>query len=562
MPANAIIYLSALRDIVQFRIIQIDSILAFFGSSSKLSDFIDLEVTPLITNQELGVETTNFWVNSSTYISVTLAMVGVWVVLRLLGLRKPEYKAKADKWHQSLFCNVLIKWTAINYLDLVIAFLCTSESKSGFQRFLGTLSTFGVFIAATSLLALIFLGKLPVSIEKRVSALYEGIHNLTVDKYQLLYFPAFMARRFMIIWVPAFVIFSASCKVLAITYINQAYIMYYFGASPHGGRTLQRLYRANEVVVLSYSYILLCFTDFVADSSARYSLGTLLVVLLGLQFALNIAFNLRSVHAKFNLRYKKSLMQRNYMSTFAEWKAAHQAKLSATLERRRRAKNSEINPVLVPDTSSSMSDSFSQAPGRGEALSMIKEEPENEEMNTYRLPQKVDMYTPSTDAKQSINTPIVLNIREQHPKPETVQVNPPSPDDQKSVSVTASQSTKGRKVQAMAVPEDSPMESHQIVLNTKKQERQAQKMHEAERSELAEHNVRKPQAAADEVSEQLRRQSEMLTRSDKTQVSYQVRRSQKTHVSSPNQRKEESTPMSFEKSEKTEVSNYGKAEES
>ena len=94
----------------------------------------------------------------------------------------------------------------------------------------------GVFIATVVTIALIMKKMLPVWAEQRVSSLFEGMAISRAGAWQVLYYPAFMVRRFMIIWAPAFLFTDQSSKILAITFINQAYIVYYFAASPHSGR--------------------------------------------------------------------------------------------------------------------------------------------------------------------------------------------------------------------------------------------------------------------------------------------------------------------------------------
>ena len=93
---------------------------------------MDQTVTPFVKNEELGIETTNFWINASTFLYIFGIMVVYWFALRMIGMQKPAYKEKADKAHVRIFFNTLIKWHAINFLELVMAFLFSSTSKSGF----------------------------------------------------------------------------------------------------------------------------------------------------------------------------------------------------------------------------------------------------------------------------------------------------------------------------------------------------------------------------------------------------------------------------------------------
>ena len=102
----------------------------------------------------------------------------------------------------------------------MIAYCCAGASKSGFQRFLGAVATIGFILASVVLLALIYLQKLPTYIEQRVTALYDSTGRTPSGPAELLSYPAFLARRFLVIWVPAFLLTTDSAKVQVITLIN------------------------------------------------------------------------------------------------------------------------------------------------------------------------------------------------------------------------------------------------------------------------------------------------------------------------------------------------------
>lgn len=86
LPANALIYLNSMRKIVQFEIIHLDTIMLFFGIEAKLSDYMDETVTPFVSNEELGIKTTNYWINASTFLYVIVLLSLYWFVLRLIGM--------------------------------------------------------------------------------------------------------------------------------------------------------------------------------------------------------------------------------------------------------------------------------------------------------------------------------------------------------------------------------------------------------------------------------------------------------------------------------------------
>lgn len=318
--------------------------------------------------------------------------------------------------HVSIFFNILIKWHAINFLELVMAFLFSSSSKSDFQKFMAWFSVFGAFIAVVIITLLVAKKWIPVYVERRVSALYDGIGYSRVGFYQLLYHSAFMIRRFMIIWVPAFLISSPSSKIMTITFINLAYILYYFGVSPHSGRSLQRLYRFNEFIVLSFTYVLILFTDFVQEPQTQYPLGYVIVTIVATAFIVNIVFNIWSSYQRALSKFRQTKNKKIFLQNMQN----KSVKFSAHVEEYREIRSDLRSSSSSQGPASISSLSESSMTSQKNYLSMIREEPEQEDLTTHRhinipgptpapLVVKPDPIPEAADDEE--NKPVVINTK-------------------------------------------------------------------------------------------------------------------------------------------------------
>jgi len=81
---------------------------------------------------------------------------------------------------------------------------------------------------------------------------------------------------------------------------------------PHIHRGKNKLYLANEFLLIISMYILVCFTDFVPISETRYNIGYGQIVTLGIAGAINLIYTLVESLCQQLRRLKLSILKFKY----------------------------------------------------------------------------------------------------------------------------------------------------------------------------------------------------------------------------------------------------------
>lgn len=133
--------------------------------------------------------------------------------------------------------------------------------------------------------------------------------------------------------------------------------------------------------MLCFTYVLILFTDFVEDPSAQYPLGYLLITLVIFAFVFNISYNIWCVYQKSWSKYRQMINKKEFLKNMAN----KDAKLSAHVQdykELRSDQRSSSSSSYGPASMSSLSESSMSS--QKNYLSMIREEPDQEDLTTHR----------------------------------------------------------------------------------------------------------------------------------------------------------------------------------
>jgi hypothetical protein len=99
---------------------------------------------------------------------------------------------------------------------------------------------------------------------------YSNIWNM--NHYSWLYLPFFMLRRFIFVLVPLLISHQAFQLMLLIQ-ISIASLYSYVHSKPHTTYRRYIIEIMNELLILCYSYHLICFTDFNKSLDEKFEMG-------------------------------------------------------------------------------------------------------------------------------------------------------------------------------------------------------------------------------------------------------------------------------------------------
>jgi len=112
----------------------------------------------------------------------------------------------------------------------------------------------------------------------------------TRSKWEAAYYFGFMMRRVIYVAI-ALVVFTQDYQhILAMFYLNLAWIIYLGSSWPHQRKTISKIDMANEFIIVAIFLHLFTFTDFVPDLELQYSIGWSMNGFVVLLICLNMYF--------------------------------------------------------------------------------------------------------------------------------------------------------------------------------------------------------------------------------------------------------------------------------
>lgn len=250
IPANIEIFFTEFKSLVKFEILKPDPLIQIFYPEVTVQSMIEGSKKKLRLDSSLennGIETDNLVVNTIQYIVIGCIFLLMIVTLLVILFCCPKFKIKAlaklIELKRRTFWNNIIRSITISYLDLCIMFCCwlklarydqmngeTVKSSTNFE-----IGLLGLFITGypifCSVVLLYYRGELgQESMRERIGKLYTDI-TLRRNRYTILYYPLFMARRMIFVLLP-YLFPSNDPKHSAnqlqfLSFLSSIYIMFY-----------------------------------------------------------------------------------------------------------------------------------------------------------------------------------------------------------------------------------------------------------------------------------------------------------------------------------------------
>jgi hypothetical protein len=120
----------------------------------------------------------------------------------------------------------------------------------------------------------------------------------------------FIIRRLIFVSVAMYCDYP-SLQIMSNLAINTIYFVYLFSSKPFKGRDKNRMELFNEAIILTASYFLYFFTDWIPDAELKMTFGTILIYLISFDILVNFAYVIyKLIILKRKDRQKKKWMLR------------------------------------------------------------------------------------------------------------------------------------------------------------------------------------------------------------------------------------------------------------
>ena len=134
--------------------------------------------------------------------------------------------------------------------------------------------------------------------EDKIGKMYTGV-SLTRSDWGIYYYPIFMLKRMMFVFVPMVFPGQAYFQIQIVIFVPSLYIIFYGGQRPHVNPRVQRVEMFNEFVFMGLLYHLLTFTLFNLDAQSKFTMGYSFLAMLGLLIVVNLMVIARNSYDKY-----------------------------------------------------------------------------------------------------------------------------------------------------------------------------------------------------------------------------------------------------------------------
>jgi len=250
---------------------------------------------------DLGYESHNEILNLGSlaiFLVLYFLKVILYFLLLPLSIIRPQLESTKNKLKKGLFFNDLIALLEEAYFEMLIstylqfkAPLNTANGEVSSTGF-GYISVFLVLLFLPAACIWVLSQPLERLREEEFKNSWEDLYTgmKTRSKWEVAYYFGFMLRRQMYVAI-AFLLLNKDYEhIMAMNFLNLAWIIYLGGSWPHQLRAINMLDLANEFVIIVAFLHLFIFTEWGPDLEMQYLIGWSMNGFVALLITFNLFF--------------------------------------------------------------------------------------------------------------------------------------------------------------------------------------------------------------------------------------------------------------------------------
>ena len=147
--------------------------------------------------------------------------------------------------------------------------------------------------------------------QEQIKAICERLYpnvRLNTTKWCLLYYPVFMLRRLLFVYIVIFFEGYGSVQITVLAFFSSLYIMWYGSILPHHQLKFAVIELSNECLLLCICYHLFTFTAFIPDLMMHQSMGISYILALASLISANISYILYNALINWQSNRRKKLI--------------------------------------------------------------------------------------------------------------------------------------------------------------------------------------------------------------------------------------------------------------